>query len=142
MHIIMADEFFDPERDSYGVDTVQDKDVTLQDVYEKPELRGKAKVSYTYDLGDNWTHDLALIGRAAPDQNAQMKAPDEISVMCLAGEGHPLKEHSQNPKAKDPYKWNIYGVNDQLMKVFCPDVFASSLKNKGRTKQGAGKRMV
>ena len=83
--------FLIPDRDSVGIETVPDKDVTLRDVYEKPEFNGKAKISYTYDLGEIWTHDLALIGRAVPDQNAQMKAPDEISVICLAGEGHPLE---------------------------------------------------
>ncbi|MCJ1326814.1 hypothetical protein MMC10_003480 [Thelotrema lepadinum] len=142
MHIVMYDEYFDPDRDSIGFHTVQDRDITLREVYEKPEFNGKAKVNYTYDLGDNWEHELALIGRAAPDQNAQMNAPDEISVLCLAGEGRPLPEHGRKPKEKDAYKWNILRVNDALMKAFCPEVFGSSLKSRGRTKQGMGKRRV
>lgn len=59
---------------------------TLADVYENPEWKDRAEISYEYDHGDGWQHQLALLGRATPGTNAQFGAPKDVKILCLGGE--------------------------------------------------------
>ena len=67
-------------------------DITLADVYEKPEWKNKAEIEYEYDHGDGWSHQLSLLGRATPGTNAQFGAPSDVKVICLSGQGHAAAE--------------------------------------------------
>ena len=67
-------------------------EVTLADVYEKPEWKDKAEIEYEYDHGDSWIHQLSLLGRATPGTNAQVGAPKDVKVLCLTGQGHAAAE--------------------------------------------------
>ena len=67
-------------------------DITLADVYEKPEWKDKVEIEYEYDHGDSWGHQLSLLGRATPGTNAQFGAPNDVKILCLTGQGHPAAE--------------------------------------------------
>lgn len=73
-------------------DTKAESEVTLADVYEKPEWKDKAEIEYEYDHGDGWCHQLSLLGRATPGTNAQFGAPKDVKILCLGGQGHPAAE--------------------------------------------------
>lgn len=49
-------------------------------------------LNYEYDMGDGWSHAFSLLGRAVPQMNAQMLAPPDARIFCLAGEGHACAE--------------------------------------------------
>lgn len=87
----------DPDLMSDNLESIDEANITLQDAYEKPEWKGKAKITYEYDHGDSWEHELALLGRADPRMNAQVHAPDFAKVLCLAGEGHACAEDAGGP---------------------------------------------
>ncbi|CAK3932980.1 Hypothetical predicted protein [Lecanosticta acicola] len=53
----------------------------LFDVFGKAQYRDKP-FQYVYDLGDNWEHDLKILGTA----------PSTDKIICLDGEGHPIAE--------------------------------------------------
>ena len=72
--------------------TMAESEVTLADVYEKPEWKDRAVIDYEYDHGDSWNHHLTLLGRATPGTNAQFGAPDHVKILCLNGQGHPAAE--------------------------------------------------
>ena len=82
---IMPDEFQENSK--------AETEVTLADVYEKPEWKDRAQIEYEYDHGDGWSHDLALLGRATPGTNAQFGAPDDVKIICLDGQGHPAVDN-------------------------------------------------
>ena len=71
---------------------VMEEDITLATVYEDPRWGGKAAIGYEYDHGDSWIHRFILLGRASPDMNAQINAPEVMKVLCLGGEGHHVAE--------------------------------------------------
>lgn len=73
-------------------DCKAESEVTLADVYEKPEWKDKAEIEYEYDHGDGWCHQLSLLGRATPGTNAQFGAPKDVEILCLVGQGHPAAE--------------------------------------------------
>ncbi|KAI4212705.1 MAG: hypothetical protein LQ351_004596 [Letrouitia transgressa] len=66
----------------------------LSDVLEKEEWKGKVSITYEYDMGDGWQHDITVLGRADPSLHAMLGVPEdeEVKVLCLAGEGHPCAE--------------------------------------------------
>ena len=78
--------------DDSGVDSKAESEITLADVYEKPEWKDKTEIDYEYDHGDSWKHQLILLGRATPGTNAQFGAPRDVTILCLWGEGHPAAE--------------------------------------------------
>ena len=75
-----------------GEDSKAESEITLADVYEKPEWKDKAAIEYEYDHGDSWNHQLVLLGRATPGTNAQVGAPSDVKILCLDGQGHPAAE--------------------------------------------------
>ncbi|KAI4159892.1 MAG: hypothetical protein LQ342_006220 [Letrouitia transgressa] len=66
----------------------------LSDVLEKEEWKGKVSITYEYDMGDGWQHDITVLGRADAGLHAMLGAPEEaeVKVLCLSGEGHPCAE--------------------------------------------------
>lgn len=78
--------------DDLRADSKAESEVTLADIYEKPEWKNKAQIDYEYDHGDGWNHHLALLGRATPGANAQFGAPNDVKILCLDGQGHPAAE--------------------------------------------------
>ena len=62
------------------------KDTTLSDIYDSDEFRGKVEVSYQYDHGDGWEHQIAFLGRADPVLRKSMMIPEDVEVVCFAGE--------------------------------------------------------
>ncbi len=76
----MKDAFPDPE----GIKLAGE--YTLADIYDAEEYRGKVEVSYEYDHGDSWDHQIAFLGRADPNIRKAMRIPDDMQVVCLSGE--------------------------------------------------------
>ncbi|KAI4137476.1 MAG: hypothetical protein L6R39_007262 [Caloplaca ligustica] len=83
--------------------TMQDEDEgTLSDVLEKEEWDGKpisskadVHITYEYDMGDGWEHQIQLLGRAEKGLHAALTSlPEEKAqkVLCISGEGHPCAE--------------------------------------------------
>ena len=72
--------------------SIDEDQITLEQVYEDPRFKGKAVIGYEYDHGDSWAHDFCLLGRASPDMSSQMYAPDTLKVLCLGEEGHHVAE--------------------------------------------------
>ena len=64
----------------------KETDYTLADIYGSEEYGGKVEVSYEYDHGDNWEHQIAFLGRADPSMRTAMHIPDDMQVICLGGE--------------------------------------------------------
>src|SRR5438046_350676 len=59
---------------------------TLADIYDGDGYRGKVKISYEYDYGDNWDHQITFLGRAYPSMRKAMGIPNNMRVLCLGGE--------------------------------------------------------
>jgi hypothetical protein len=59
---------------------------TLADIYDGEEYKGKVEVSYEYDHGDGWDHQITLLGRADLSLRKVMHVPDEYADVCLGGE--------------------------------------------------------
>jgi hypothetical protein len=59
---------------------------TLKDIYDGEQYKGKVEVSYEYDHGDSWLHEIAFLGRADPSLRKGMNIPDDIQAVCLGGE--------------------------------------------------------
>ena len=84
-HNDLADSMPDPER--YRLE----HDYTLADILEHPEYKGKTYLTYEYDHGDSWEHEIIVLGRADPAlRNALGGVPHK--AFCVAGEGHPCAE--------------------------------------------------
>jgi hypothetical protein len=81
----MADAMSDPGR--YRLE----QDYTLADILEHPEYKGKIDLTYEYDHGDSWGHDITVLGRADPALRGAMGGIPQ-KVYCIAGEGHPCAE--------------------------------------------------
>ena len=81
----MADAMSDPGR--YRLE----QDYTLADILEHPEYKGKIDLTYEYDHGDSWGHDITVLGRAGPALRSAMGGIPQ-KVYCIAGEGHPCAE--------------------------------------------------
>jgi Plasmid pRiA4b ORF-3-like protein len=82
----------------------KEADWTLADVYEKPEWKGKVRVTYEYDMGDGWEHDVCLLGRQEPASWKQMTIPSDMKAVCLTGHGHPVAEDSGGPPGWEALK--------------------------------------
>ena len=67
-------------------DTRGESEFTLADIYASEQYGGKAEVSYEYDLGDGWEHQITFLGRADPSLRKAMQIPDDMEVFCLGGE--------------------------------------------------------
>jgi hypothetical protein len=51
---------------------------TLADFYDSDEFRGKVELSYEYDHGDGWDHEIAFLGRADPTMRKPMFIPEDM----------------------------------------------------------------
>ncbi|KAL9089355.1 MAG: hypothetical protein Q9159_002571 [Coniocarpon cinnabarinum] len=104
--------------DEDDVPTTLESDITLAEVYENPNYRGKAVIGYEYDLCDSWAHTFCLIGRASPDMHAQFHAPPDLEVFCFGGEGHHVAEDSGGGEGweavKEAFKKGKKGDPDDL----------------------------
>ncbi|KAL8916009.1 MAG: hypothetical protein Q9208_008740 [Pyrenodesmia sp. 3 TL-2023] len=88
--------------DELGRKTVDENKWTLRDVIEKEEWEGKPvaskadiHITYEYDMGDGWEHQIQLLGRAEKGLHAALTGlPEEKAqkVLCVSGEGHPCAE--------------------------------------------------
>ena len=85
MHVDPADSM--PGSERYRLE----HDYTLADILEHPEYKGKTYLTYEYDYGDSWQHEIIVLGRADPTlRNALGGVPHK--AFCIAGEGHPCAE--------------------------------------------------
>ena len=55
-----------PMNDFEDMKEEEEADWTLADVYEKPEWKDKVSLTYEYDMGDSWEHNICLLGRQRP----------------------------------------------------------------------------
>lgn len=74
------DSFSDPEP------IKKTSDLTLADIWDSGDYRGKVEVGYEYDHGDGWEHQMVFLGRADPTMRKAMNIPDELKAVCLGGE--------------------------------------------------------
>ncbi|KAI9681651.1 MAG: hypothetical protein M1829_000850 [Trizodia sp. TS-e1964] len=61
---------------------------TLKDVYFGEEFGQKVGVTYEYDMGDSWEHEMIFMGVADPRLRQGMIIPPEFQAVCIGGEGH------------------------------------------------------
>ncbi len=142
---------------NYTLDDVYSRRILSSDVLANTEWEGKVtrememRLEYEYDMGDGWTHQITLLGRADPGLHRAMGGPDAPAILCLGGEGHPCAEDcgsspgwenlkeiftkprtkdpdnlkawykrtcaNGDPKGLDPWKWDIFEVNEGLGEV-------------------------
>ena len=74
------------------VPEVLEHETTLAQFYLDPVYANKTQVTYEYDMGDGWAHEIVFLGRAASNLNAQLHAPKDVQVLCLSGQGHGAAE--------------------------------------------------
>ncbi|KAL2066418.1 hypothetical protein VTL71DRAFT_2489 [Oculimacula yallundae] len=78
-------------------------EMPLSRIYDAKKYKGKVQMLYEYDLGAGWEHQITLLGRADPSLVRAMQVSNlrvttgvehsnQAKVMCLSGEGGPLKE--------------------------------------------------
>ncbi|KAI9684692.1 MAG: U3 small nucleolar RNA-associated protein [Trizodia sp. TS-e1964] len=72
--------------------TELDSLVTLKEIFDSTEYKGKAVVVYEYDLGDSWEHEITFLGRADSSLKRSLNVPEDRLAFCLGGEGHPSAE--------------------------------------------------
>lgn len=82
----LKDAYPDPEQ------IKKTADYTLADIYDAPLYKGQVVVTYEYDHGDSWEHEIRLLGRADPILRPSMLIPENMKAVCLSGEGHPCAE--------------------------------------------------
>jgi hypothetical protein len=106
---------------NYTLDDVFSRRILSDDVLSNTQWKGKVtpememRLEYEYDMGDGWSHQITLLGRADPGLHRSMGGPDAPAILCLGGEGHPcaedcgsepgwqnLKEIFTKPRKKDP----------------------------------------
>lgn len=90
------------ENFGFGREIVDESKWTLRNVIEKEEWKGKPvaskadlRITYKYDMGDGWEHQIQLLGRAEKGLHAALTGlPEEKAqkVLCVSGEGHPCAE--------------------------------------------------
>lgn len=90
LNLVLDDEIKDAFPEPEKIKKVSD--YTLADIYDGEQYRGKVEVSYEYDHGDSWEHQIVFLGHADPTLRQAMGIPDEMEVVCLGGEGHPCAE--------------------------------------------------
>ena len=49
-------------------------------------------ITYEYDMGDSWEHQIILMGRADARLHRTLGVEGDAPVICLSGEGHPCAE--------------------------------------------------
>ncbi|KAK7894538.1 hypothetical protein LTR67_006299 [Exophiala xenobiotica] len=88
----------------------------LCDIFAKDEFRDKVGLTYEYDFGDSWEHQISFIGVESPTLRMGLMADAEYNFpLCFAGEGHPIaedcgsypgweavKEVFTKPRSRDP----------------------------------------
>jgi hypothetical protein len=84
-HDDMASSMPEPER--YKLE----QDYTLADILEHSEYKGKTHLSYEYDYGDSWEHDITVLGKADRSLRNELGGIEQ-KAFCVAGEGHPCAE--------------------------------------------------
>ena len=121
-----------------------DSTVSLADVFENDTYKGRTNITYEYDMGDDWDHEIILLGRADAALGKRMGIEQEI--VCVAGEGHGCAEDCGGPvgweclkeafakprgdkslkewykkqcangdaKGLDPWNWDILEINEEL----------------------------
>lgn len=85
-----------------------ESDYTLADILEKEEYKGKTTMTYEYDMGDGWEHEIFVLGRADDNLGKALGLKDRQRVLCIAGEGHACAEDCGGPGGwedlKDTFK--------------------------------------
>lgn len=84
LNLVLDDEIKDAFPEPEKIKKVSD--YTLADIYDGEQYRGKVEVSYEYDHGDSWEHQIVFLGHADPTLRQAMGIPDEMEVVCLGGE--------------------------------------------------------
>ena len=66
----------------------------LTDVFENAKYRGKTTLTYEYDMGDSWKHDIYVLGRADDHlgNTLGLREDGDQRILCISGEGHGCAE--------------------------------------------------
>ena len=55
------------------------------------KVESQIRMVYEYDMGDAWEHQITLFGRADRGLHIALSGSKAPKVLCLSGEGHPLR---------------------------------------------------
>ena len=111
MHFGVPNRFDDADPSLEPFEKTQDqKKWSLKDIFERQEWEipgpgpwpgnemegpeqievgeGEVHLSYDYDMGDNWEHQITFVGRATKCLHKAVGSPAIDSVIFIAGEGH------------------------------------------------------
>lgn len=88
--------------DNMGLDPDPEEEAkySLADVYEKEEWKGKKlTLTYEYDMGDSWEHDIIFLGRADGTLGNTMSINESSGqrMVVITGEGHRCAEDCGGP---------------------------------------------
>lgn len=80
----------DPEKFGMGIEPEPEEEgkYSLADVFEKEEWKGKIEMTYEYDMGDSWEHEITLLGRADAHLGESMsfnETGQRIAVLAWRG---------------------------------------------------------
>ena len=115
--LILQNTTYDDDDFDLGIEPKPQSEAawTLRDVYEREEWIHKAfraqpgeepeklnvkdpkkdfqlGITYEYDMGDSWEHQIILMGRADARLHRTLGVEGDAPVICLSGEGHPCAE--------------------------------------------------
>ena len=81
--------------DLRGLDTGTkvESNFSLADILENEEYKGKTTLTYEYDMGDSWQHQIYLLGRADEHLGKAIGVNKfDQQIACIGGEGHGCAE--------------------------------------------------
>ena len=115
--LILQNTTYDDDDFDLGIEPKPQSEAawTLRDVYEREEWTHKPfrvepgaepevlnvkdpkkdlqlGITYEYDMGDSWEHQIILMGRADAGLHRTLGVEGDAPVICLSGEGHPCAE--------------------------------------------------
>lgn len=91
------------------VEVKEEAKYSLADILDKAEYKGRTRLTYEYDMGDSWEHQICVLGRA-DDHLGKTLGVNEFNqkLICVTGEGHACAEDCGGPPGwedlKDTFK--------------------------------------
>lgn len=89
--------------------TKEESQFPLADILEDEEFNGKTTLTYEYDMGDGWEHEMCVLGRA-DSYLGDALGVNEVNqkILCISGERHRCAEDCGGPSGwenlKDTFK--------------------------------------
>lgn len=89
--------------------TKEESKFSLADILEDKEYNGRTTLTYEYDMGDGWEHEISVLGRADSHLGDALGVNEfNQKILCISGEGHGCAEDCGGPPGwenlKDTFK--------------------------------------